>query len=465
MRNKLFWLLICLSIVSGAQAQDAVTGSNGLGDPFYPLLGNGGYDVSHYTLDLTWEPDDNTLAGTVTIEATALEPLSAFNLDFGGFSIDSVTLDEYPVAYRRSSLSRELQIAPETPLEIGQVFRLEITYAGIPAEGERGMPFSLGWNQYRGGAYVASQPDGASRWFPANDHPLDKATYTFRISAPDGLVVAANGLLQETVDEPGPLTTTVWEASDPMASYLATVNIGDFVVIESEGPGGLPIRNYFPTALADRATVAFSRTPEMIELFNDLFGPYPFEAYGAVVANTSLPFALETQTLSLFGREFATPSRDGEVIIAHELAHQWFGNSVSLARWGDIWLNEGFATYASMLWREHVDGRAAMDEQMEDYYLVIRGSTFFTPPGAPPRSNLFNGGVYLRGAWTLHALRLEVGDEAFFDTLRTYYANHRDGNATTEDFIATAEAVSGQELDSLFQAWLYDERVPPMPRR
>jgi aminopeptidase N len=448
-----------------ATASEADWGADGVGDDYFPTLGNGGYDVQHYTISLTWNDQTDQISGTVTLRARALQNLSRFNLDFAGYTIQSLTVDEEPTDY--TWVERELTVEPETPLESGDDFIVAVTYNGRPGKdlSEVYDVFARGWTRFTGGVYVVSEPNGASLWFPCSDHPLDKATYTFRITAPDRYVVAANGLLIETNNLPGPLTTTVWEASDPMATYLATVNIGDFVIQQSVGPNALLIRNYFPVDLADSLTATFAPTADMIAFFETIFGPYPFEAYGAVVVDSPLRFALETQTLSLFGREVAVGRADTENVIAHELSHQWFGNSVSLAEWKDIWLNEGFATYASALWFEHRRGPAALTEIMDEYYVILKNVTnnSFTAPGNPPVNNLFNGGVYLRGAWTLHALRLEVGDAAFFNILREYYNRFQGGNATTADFIEVAESVSGQDLSDLFTAWLFAGRLPEQP--
>jgi aminopeptidase N len=204
----------------------------------------------------------------------------------------------------------------------------------------------------------------------------------------------------------------------------------------------------------------------MIAFFSETFGPYPFEAYGVVVADASLPFALETQTLTLFSRAWLEPGGGMDELISHELSHQWFGDSVSVARWGDIWLNEGFATYASWLWFEHRDGPQALDVIVsETYRLLEQLSTDggLPPPGDPPAYDLFNISVYDWGAMTLHALRLQVGDEAFFRILRTYYDRYQYGNATTEDFVTVAEEISGQALSAFFERWLYGDTVPELP--
>lgn len=462
MKKSAIIIACMLLLMNIALAQNAEPGESGLGDDYYPDLGNGGYDTLHYTLDLDWDEDSNEISGTVTIEAQALQDLSAFNLDFLGFEISELLLNDEPVDFERDD--RELIITPPETLLSGEDFTVAVTYSGIPGEDiptlESERTFARGWTRHARGVFVASEPSGAAMWYPVNDHPLDKATYTFEITVPKPYVVAANGQLQDEQDN-GETRTFIWEAADEMASYLATVNIGQFIVQKDEGPDGLPIRNYVPPSLLEGFIRTHGRTPDMIAFFNDLIAPYPFEAYGVVVTDADIGFALETQTLSLFGR------RTSEVVVAHELAHQWFGDSVSLVSWQDIWLNEGFATYLSYLWMEEQFGREALDAQLIDIYTQISDPSFvageFSPPGNPPPENIFNAGVYLRGAWTLHALRLRVGDEAFFDILRTYYDRFKYSNATTEDFIGVAEAVSGKDLSEFFQGWLYDEPIPDVP--
>lgn len=463
-----FWTMMAALLlgIGVVYAQDsAQPGAPGLGDDYFPQLGNSGYDAQHYTLDLAWDDGTNTLSGTVTMDAAATHDLSAFNLDFVGFDIEAITVNGEEASFSRGG--RELTITPAEPLANGENFTTAVSYSGVPGEGVPNYydVFARGWTRYEDGVYVASEPNGSAYWYPVNDHPLDKATYTFNIIVPQPYVVAANGLLTETAED-GDSVIYTWETSYPLASYLVTVNVGEFMVEKNKTADGVPIRNYFPQEIFQQSVLTFSPTPEMITFFSNTFGPYPFEAYGVVVANRNLGFALETQTLSLFGRNAALGGRGTEEVIAHELAHQWFGNSVSLAEWKDIWLNEGFATYASALWFEHTDGPEALDEYMRDTYRALTSPLFgprLIAPGNPPKTDLFNGGVYIRGAWVLHALRLRVGDETFFDILRTYYDRFKYGNATTADFIGVAEEISGEQLDELFEGWLYADTVPDVP--
>ncbi|MDP9383542.1 MAG: M1 family peptidase [Chloroflexota bacterium] len=432
----------------------------GLGDPLFPQLGNGGYDALHYTLDLSVDVSRGALSGTATMTARAVQDLLALNVDLEGLTVQRVDVNGARAKYSRAG--RELSIALPEEVRRGERFDVRVTYGGVPDPTIEGAPTKTGWINYEGGSYVVSEPAGAATWYPVNDHPCDKAAYTFRITVPEPYVVAANGLLRTTRDN-GNTRTYHWEARDPMASYLATVGIGRFTTQTQRGPGGLPIRNYFPADLADSAPQIFARTPEVVQFFNRLFGPYPFEAYGVVVVDEELGFALETQTLSVFGRDAIENRGFAEVALVHELAHQWFGNSVSLKRWGDIWLNEGFATYAELLWVESQQGRAELDRRLREVYSAGGQGTSLVPVGRQRAENLFNPAVYYGGALTLHALRVRVGDESFFRILRTYYDRYRDGNAGTEDFIAVAEEVSGRDLHSFFAAWLYGEELPPIP--
>ncbi len=460
MRRMMVLLAAVLAFAGAARAQGPEPGAPGLGDPYYPGLGNGGYDALHYTLDLNVNPDENTLDATATLNAQATQDLSAFNLDFSGFTIHALTVNGAPADYRRSG--RELTVIPAEPLLDGEAFVVVVTYSGTPRPFEpQAVPLLMGWNTYEGGVYVVGEPVGASQVYPVNEHPLDKATYTIRVTVPPPYEVAANGLLVEASDS-GDTRTYVWEASDPTASYLVTINIADFDVVKDEGPGGLPIRSFYPAGRGAEGVTVFARQVDMLEYYSSVFGPYPFEAYGVVVAGTELGFALETQTLVQYGSEVL--EGDSEEVIAHELAHQWFGDSVALASWQDIWLNEGFATYASGLWREHAHGREAFDAWIGELYAYVRRvAQFQEPPGRPSPDDLFSLNVYYRGALTLHALRERIGDAAFFTLLRTYADTYRNGNARTEDFIALAEEIGGQDLDAFFDAWLYQRPLPDTP--
>jgi len=237
---------------------------------------------------------------------------------------------------------------------------------------------------------------------------------------------------------------------------LAITHQREFDLILEEGPHGLPLRTYHPTDATEEELAAFAETPEMIEFFEERFGAYPFESYGAVIAYESIGGALETQTLPVYSR--GVPSE----VVAHELAHQWFGDCVSPAGWRDLWLNEGFAVYAEWLWFEEQSGPEAAEARALRTYDLLRRNEI-GPPADPGLESLFSGRVYVRGAWVLHTLRQEVGDETFFEILRTWVETNHDGNATTEDFLALCNEVSGQDLSEMFQGVLFDPLIPAVP--
>lgn len=440
-------------------------GSPGLGDSLYPDFGNGGYDAQHYTLDITVnDVASSDLDAVTTIEAIATHDLSAFNLDFLGFEITRLTVNEEAAEFTRAG--QELTVIPAQPIPNGAAFTIVVEYSGIPDElMSQALPFPTGWIAYGRGIFVLSEPDGSATFYPVNDHPLDKATYTFIVTVPQPFEVAANGVLTDTIQNENS-TTYRFELRDPMASYLATININDFNTETMRSPSGIPIRNYYAASLGDEYREPFARQGEMLEYFSELFGPYPFEVYGSLVMDVSFGAALENQTMSIYGVDMVDPTdiEGTEAVVAHELVHQWFGNSVSVADWGDIWLNEGFATYGEGLWIEHLEGREALEDWFDYLYAEVeRFPDFFPPHGDPAANDLFNAGVYVRGGLTLHALRLEVGDEVFFEIIRTYYDRYKGGNAYTGDFIGVAENVSGEDLSAFFNGWLYDETLPPKP--
>ncbi|MBW3632684.1 MAG: M1 family metallopeptidase [Chloroflexi bacterium] len=449
-------------------------GAPGIGDPYYPLLGNGGYDVAHYTIDLDLDIEAGSiLDATTTIDAIATQDLSAFNLDFRGPQIDGITVDGMPAAWTREG--GELTITPAEPLYAGEPFQAIVHYHGTPEVDEEDR-FERGWWTTRGSIFgdgepagsifAVGEPAGSDVWYPVNGHPLDKATYTLVITVPEPYDVVANGLLQSVAratgagDNPSTATFT-WENQEPTASYLVMFHAAELDVTFDEGPGGITFIEAFPPDLPDQEMMLFDRVPEMVAVFEELFGPYPFASLGnTVFEDTSFNAALETQGMIGYDR-----SAVNERTIAHEVAHQWFGNSVSLTRWQDIWLNEGFARYAEVLWAEAAHGpnagEAALQRQIASFATASRTSSgdgvLIGDPGA---DHLFTEVPYAGGAVMLHELRERLGDETFFRLLQEWAARYRYSTATTADFIALAEEMSGEELDAFFTDWLYTPWTP-----
>ncbi|MFI8519106.1 M1 family metallopeptidase [Streptomyces sp. NPDC085481] len=439
----------------------------GIGDPLFPHLGNPGYDVLSYDIDLTY-PGRNTapLAGVTRIEALATDDLERINLDFTHGTVSAVTVDGEPAAY--ASSGEDLVITPAHPVGEGDAVEITVTHTSDPT----GPVDSGGWVRTGDGLATALQADAAHRVFPSNDHPADKAYFTFRITAPSTLTAVANGLAESHVRN-GDTTTWTYRTTHPMATELAQVSIGESTVVRRRGPHDLPVRDVVRTADRELLEPWLRRTPGHLEWMERQVGPYPFETYGVLIADADTGFELETQTLSLFERglftEPAYPEWFVDSVMVHELAHQWFGDSVSPRTWSDLWLNEGHATWYEALYAEEKAGKS-MERRMKAAYA---DSDAWRADGGPPAApkppqpgekiSLFRPVVYDGAALVLYALRHEIGADAFQRLERTWVSEHRDGTASTADFTALAARISGRDLSRFFADWLYGKKTPPMP--
>lgn len=543
-----------------------VAGARGMNDSLFPTQGNGGIDVQHYTLEIRVDEELEVLEGNAALEILATQTLSTFNLDLSFLEVFSVEVDGIVADFdhRRS----ELTIVPETSIAQNTLFTATVHYGGKPrAIWNSGLG---GWAKWEDEIVVMSEPVGASNWYPNNNHPADKATYRIAVSVPAPLVVASNGVPAGEEHEDNQ-TTYYFDVNHPMATYLATVVIGDLEREEMLSPGGIPIVNYIATANIPEQRAPLTRAPEMLDHFVTLFGPYPFDSAGSIQVAAAFPAALETQTRPIYG------SDTYESVVAHEIAHMWFGDSVGIADWSDIWLKEGAATYGAWLWDEYKGGEALLTERihqewgrftgveyvglqyLEDYLtyglvpyvrvtkaelerllrlplVVLDEDEIWRPvalteeeiaeiiatfPGESVSNReltgllvdapfdgwriaiddrtewneimgvretpltaqefmlasapapaviessrpevMYSGGVYERGAFTLHALRLKVGDDTFFQILREWASRHAYGTASTEDFVALARELGGDEVVPLLDAWLYDPLMPDLP--
>ena len=676
MRRVLFavalWVVL-VSMPTAVQAADVTfgPGAAGIGDPYFPFDGNGGYDVGHYDLRVSYDPPTDVLRGTARLSVTARQDLSSFNLDLDGLTVRTVVVNGKPASWSRSG--GELTITPAKGIRNGADFEVVVTYDGVP-QTIGGAEIGLsGFIHTDDGAYVAGQPDVAATWYPVNDHPLDKASYSFAITVPRGLEAIANGTLTG-VEQSGSRSTWTWEATEPMASYLATATISEFDVdayqadgilywdamdpdllvppaprtgsrfaisqigepsykrlsrtidvpsrggqlsfwvtrdtepnwdhffVEAHtvgrddwttlqelnghnrrepgaacagilqiypflghylsvggngackssgpsgvfwsatgksdgyeqwtvdlsafkgrrielslahasddlfqhagvevddvaGPGGQGTTSFendgntldgwtvsgppagspanpndwivgtsadTPPTLGEKAREGVSREPEIISFLSGILGPYPFSSSGSIIDDVDgVGFALENQTRPTYSKVFFdVRSEPADGVFVHELAHQWVGDSLAVAAWQHIWLNEGFATYAEWLWSER-EGRGTAQELFDFYSQVVwpAGDPFWTLTiGDPGPDLLFELPVYYRGAMTLHALRGRIGDTAFFQLLREWVSRNRGGNVATPQFIALAEQISGQDLDEFFRVWLFSSERPP----
>ncbi|ROQ39505.1 peptidase M1-like protein [Frondihabitans sp. PhB188] len=425
---------------------------------YLPDSGNPGYRTSSYHLDLVYRVSTNRLQGTATITARATADLRRLSFDLVGLRASKVRVDGTKA--RLSQTAAKLVVVPPEAIDAGEEFVVVIEYAGAPAP-RRSIWGTVGWEELADGVIVAAQPSGAPTWFPCNDDPSDKASYVIRVATEQPYAVVCNGVLAERSTKSG-RTTWEYHQPEPTSTYLATVQIGRYEILPVD-LAGVPGTLAGPPALRSRIGHDFGLLPEMMTAFTERFGPYPFAAYTVVVTDDDLEIPLEAQGLAIFGANHADGRSGSERLIAHELAHQWFGNSVGVASWGEIWLNEGFACYAEWLWSEASGGPSAA-RLAASARARLAGLPHDIVVGDPGPDAMFDDRVYKRGAVTLQALRARVGDDVFFDTLRTWTTRHHHGVATTTDFVALASEKAGADLGELFDAWLFGLAVPALPR-
>ncbi|MEU7896708.1 M1 family metallopeptidase [Nonomuraea sp. NPDC049152] len=426
----------------------------GIGDPDFPSDGNGGYDVARYRLKVDYDPAAKHLTGLASIHARATQSMSRFNLDLSGFEVGEVKVDGMRATFERSG--SELTVIPLQRLRVNRFFTVTVAYEGTPKPVRDSSNLgTYGFIPTADGAFVACQPNGAKTWFPANDHPADKARFDFELTVPQGLTALANG---EQTGQPvtsGGKTTFTWSEKHPMVTYLATMTLGKFELRKGTTATGIPNLTAVDPKFASALDGLYTTSGEVTDYWSTVFGPYPFSSTGGVIDDFAAGYALENQTKPMYGG-----FRPQESIVAHELAHQWFGDSLSIKRWKDLWLNEGFATYAEWLWSEH-KGKASAQSVFDAYYARPATDQMWDyAPGSARPNDLFNESVYTRGGMTLHALRKSVGDAVFFKLLKEWTARYKYGYVTTPQFIELAEKLSGKQLDSLFDAWLFQPRKP-----
>lgn len=450
--------------VSQAAPSAPSPGAPGLGDPMFPLDGNGGYRVDRYTLDFDWQAPKTPFEATATIKATATQSLSRFNLDFGGNTLHGVKVNGSAAGTSRDG--DELTVTPKSPLAKGSSFTAKVTYTADPTQTRHRDDAieDYGWIPTADGTVVYPQPNGARLIFPANDHPSRRAPITFRITTPKDLTAVANGRLVDRTERPGDRVRWTYDSEQPLSTQLVQMAVGKFKLIDSKGPGGLPLRDVVPDALVEPTAEYRKLTPDHLTWLQEKLGPYPFNRYGLLVGDTDLAVALETQTLSLIPKADLLGTKvDAERNMVHELTHQWFGDSVALASWSDLWVSEGHARFYERMYSEEHGGDSFEAAMKTAYQAHDQWRRDFGAPAEPTEPNLFKRMRYDGSALVLYALREQVGDATFQKIERAWISTYRGKTASTQQYIDLASQVAGEDLEGFLRPWLYGSKTPPMP--
>lgn len=434
----------------------------GLGDDLFPDLGSSDVDVQSYLVRLAIDPTLDEIDGAVTIEAEVADDIAVMPLDQIGLDVERVEVDGIEVGFGLT----DTELLIDLPPDIAAMVTVRVEYSFVPSGATSAVGLPAGWfvNAATDDSYVLNEPDGARTWLPSNDHPSDKAKWTFEVTVPSGTTAAANGeLIARTVE--GDADVWIWAEFEPMPTYLVQMIVGSYEVVVADpvllaSGREVPLTHVVPTGERTEFEAAFESIGPQMDFFEQRFGPYPLERYGLAFVNDLSGLAMETQGRSMFGADdFAAdaPAFLQELLLAHELAHQWFGNAVSPASWGDLWLNESLATYAQWLWLDDA-GLQPLDEYATQ--MLARRQSDGESTGEPSVPDLFGFLRYDGGAPVVHALRLTLGDEPFFELLSTWVADNADTSRSTDDFIDLATEVHGSDLTEFFDDWLFAGDLP-----
>lgn len=450
--SRLLLALVAALALAGTAIASAASAPKQPSEPFFPRSGNRGYDVKHYDVTLGYQPRSGMLVARDVVEARATSGLSKFSLDLDGLKVTSVSVDGEAAEYSRGR--GKVKVVPTTPIPKGKPFTVELRYQGVPRKviDPDGSP--EGWYRTKDGAIGVGEPVGTAAWLACNNAPRDKASFDIDITVPSGVKAVSNGRLVGR-QKIGGRVRWAWSEPSPMATYLALVDIGKGKLVTGH-VGKLPTWTLIDPKAVKASRAAIDSLPEIIRWESHIYGPYPFSSAGSVVDVADLGYALETQSRPIYD---AAPNR---TTVVHETAHQWFGDSVSLERWPNIWLNEGFATWTQWYYAEKHGGRTAQQVFEELYRKPASATGFWDPPSGRPgqAKNLFAVSTYVRGAMTLQALREKIGTRDLLRIMRTWATDNRYGHGDIEGFIALANEISGEHLRGFFQRWLFQRGKP-----
>ncbi|MGI8612987.1 MAG: M1 family metallopeptidase [Nocardioidaceae bacterium] len=451
---------------TGAAQSGATPGAAGVGDRYFPSYGNGGYQVRHYGVDVAYTPRTGRLNGTTVVTARTKKALSSFHLDLMLRPI-AVRVDGSPAAFSKPT-RHELVVVPRRPVAAHRRMVVRVTYTGFP--GRVNVPSHIPgagryapWQSPKLESFVNGAPEGAAVWFPVNDHPVDKARYDITAHAPRTWEAVSNGRL---VSHRRTATESIWHwrQPTPMVSYLAFLGLGQYQIRQGTTAGGRPFTyawsDRFGPKRAAKALATLRTTPRRVDWLSRQFGRYPFRHVGGVVVDANIS-TIESQTAPVYNGSVLLYGRNASTLMTHELAHQWFGDSVSIRRWRDVWLNEGFATWSEWLYAARHGGPALNRQLTQLYRMHPAGDAFWNDRTANPGPHsLWGPPVYDRGAMTAQALRNVVGARTFDPLVRTWLASRAHGHGTTRQFVALSQRVSDQDLTHFFHVWLHTAKRP-----
>jgi aminopeptidase N len=462
-KTKFLWIFVLLLSISITFSQEIPRSQSGLKYDFRLLeqiTEEHNFDVIHYQFDWKIDFDSHSIQGKATINAeSSVQGLNSISLNLSNtMTVTEVKQDQQVLPFSHQNDLLDIFFAQN--YKKGESITIEITYSGIPNTGL--------YYDYHGSdpiIYSLDEPNRARYWFPCYDHPSDKATAQLNITVSSEMIAASNGRLLDVTTNPDNTVTYSWQVSYPIATYLISVAITNYVTFSHtyrSGPDEMEVVYYVYPELLDLAKIDFANTVPQIEFYSEVFGEYPFfeEKYGMALIPGGT--AMEHQTCTSYPARVINGEQAYDWLIAHELAHQWWGDLVTLVDWPEIWLNEGFATYSDALWWEHLYGKAGLKTRMQEFRSILF-ERYSGPHHAihdPPEGYLFSAIEYEKGAWVLHMLRFVVGEDNFWNILRTYTKKYAYDTVTTDDFKSVCEEIYGEDLDWFFDQWIYEPGYP-----